>query len=64
VFLARNDPYMGQAGVGGGECKESGYRAIRDFAISYEIRSILRAGNAGGGLRGLQIFTRVRAAEE
>jgi hypothetical protein len=55
---------MGRAGVGGGECKESGYRAIRDFAISYEIRSILRAGNAGGGLRGLQIFTRVRAAEE
>jgi hypothetical protein len=48
---------MGRAGVGGGKCKESGYRAIRDCTISYEIRSFLHAGNAGGGLRGLQTFT-------
>src|SRR3989344_2701311 len=47
-----------------GECKESCCRGRGECASSYQIRSGLRAGNAGGGLRGLQIFTRVRAAEE
>jgi len=47
---------MGRAGVGGGECKESGYRAIRDCAISYEIRSVLHTGNTGDEAEGVTAF--------